>query len=120
MERMKYSHIEFEKKIKQLESDNAWEKDQNIKGKYKFEYMINIILGLQQNLGVAEAKIEELSSLITAEKHFNRKVADNLALQTRESSKLKSVDAMNSEEIIHLRKELEDKTQVFIQILNFK
>ena len=47
------------------------------------------------------------------------KVADNLAQQTRESSKLKSVDSSNTEEISRLRKELENVTQVFSKILQF-
>ena len=47
------------------------------------------------------------------------KVADNLAQQTRESSKLKSVDSSNTEEISRLRKELENVTQVFKKILQF-
>ena len=70
------SNMDYQKKIKIIEQDKTWEKDQNIKG-------------LQQNLGVAEAKIEELSNLLKAEKHFNMKITDNLAKQTQETSNLK-------------------------------
>ena len=38
MQRMKNAHIDYEKKIKQLENENSWEKDQNIKGILKFNY----------------------------------------------------------------------------------
>ena len=38
MQRMKNAHIDYEKKIKQLENENSWEKDQNIKCILKFNY----------------------------------------------------------------------------------
>ena len=38
MQRMKNAHIDYEKKIKQLENENNWEKDQYIKGILKFNY----------------------------------------------------------------------------------
>jgi chromosome segregation ATPase len=62
---------------------------------------------ISQSLTAAKEDIKELSNILKSEKHFNDKVSSNLAHQTQETSKLKSVDSEHCSEISLLRNEID-------------
>lgn len=59
----------------------------------------------------SEGKIKELSDHLKAETHFNRKVADNLAMQTQEACKFKQTQSEYHQRVMDLQQRVDALAQ---------